>query len=226
MWTEGAGHDLSPEIILLPDEPLQQPPRLRPGEASAPLVLLHGSGGDEHYLVSLAEELAPGSPILGLRGIVAIDGGLAFFHRFRDRTIDEADITARTPVLANYIETTLAGHSVTRTPIAIGFSNGAIMVAALLLTRPSLLAGAIPFRPLSPFGHDMLTRLDGTPILVVDGRMDSRRSPGDGFRLAGQHLPTRKQGHQHGTREVPVRNDTTRLVRSPLPENGRDGLGG
>jgi phospholipase/carboxylesterase len=72
---------------------------------------------------------------------VAIDGGFAFFHRFSDRTIDEGDITARTPVLADFIKTTLASYSVTRAPIAIGFSNGAIMVAALLLTRPSLLAG-------------------------------------------------------------------------------------
>ena len=99
----------------------------------APLVLLHGSGGDENDLVPLAEELAPGPPILGVRATVAIDGGFAFFHRFPDRTIDEGDITARTSVLADYIETALASHSVTRAPVAIGSSNGAIMAAALLL---------------------------------------------------------------------------------------------
>jgi len=47
--------------------------------AKSPLVLLHGSGGDEHDLMPLAEELAPGSPILGVRGTIAIDGGCAFF---------------------------------------------------------------------------------------------------------------------------------------------------
>src|ERR1700733_6099366 len=95
--------------------------------ARPPLVLLHGSGGGEHDLVPLAEELAPGSPILGLRGTVDIDGGYAFFHRFPDRSIDEADIGARIPVLADFIQATLANRGIARAPVAVGFSNGAIM---------------------------------------------------------------------------------------------------
>jgi phospholipase/carboxylesterase len=157
-----------------------------PGAATVgpPLVLLHGSGGGERDLVPLAEELAPGSPILSLRGTVAIDGGYAFFHRFPDRSIDEADIGARSPVLADFIQATIASRGLARAPVAIGFSNGAIMAAALLLMRPGLLAGAILFRPLSPFAHDPPTRLDSTPVLIIDGEKDSRRSPGDGLRLA------------------------------------------
>jgi len=149
-----------------------------------PLVLLHGSGGDEQELVPLAADIAPGSPILGTRGTVPIDGGFAFFHRFEDRTIDEGDITGRVSVLTDFIEAASTRYSVTKTPIAIGFSNGAIMAAALLLTRPGLLAGAILFRPLSPFRDDLPTRQDGARVLIIDGERDSRRSPGDGARLA------------------------------------------
>jgi hypothetical protein len=58
------------------------------------------------------------------------------------------------------------------------------MAAALLVTRPGLLAGAILLRPLSPFRGDLPTRLDGVPVLIIDGEKDSRRSPGDGARLA------------------------------------------
>jgi phospholipase/carboxylesterase len=57
------------------------------------------------------------------------------------------------------------------------------MPPALLLIRPSLLAGAILFRPLPPFTHDPPTRLDGKPVLIIDGNKDSRRSTGDGARL-------------------------------------------
>ena len=110
--------------------------------AKAPLILLHGSGGYEHDLVPLAQELASGSLTVGVRGTVAIDDGYAFFHRFPDRTIDEADITARIPVLADFIEAASAHYNFTRAPIAVGFSNGAIMAAALLLTFPGLFAGA------------------------------------------------------------------------------------
>jgi phospholipase/carboxylesterase len=149
-------------------------------------VLLHGSGGNEHDLVPVAEELAPGSPILGVRGTVAIDGGFAFFHRMPDRSIDEADITARTPVLAEFIQDTTASHGLTVAPIAIGFSNGAIMAASLLLIRPWLLAGAILFRPLSPFSDAPPNRLNGVRVLIIDGEKDDRRSPGDGARLAAR----------------------------------------
>jgi predicted esterase len=47
-----------------------------------------------------------------------------------------------------------------------------------------LLAAAVFFRPLSPFAHDLPTRLDGTPVLILDGEKDRRRAPGDGRRLA------------------------------------------
>jgi phospholipase/carboxylesterase len=139
---------------------------------------LHGSGGDEHELVPLAGDLAPGSPVLAVRGGIPFDDGYAFFHRFPDRSIDEADITSRAPILADFIEGARTRYSLTRAPIAIGFSNGAIMAAALLLTRPGLLAGAVLFRPLSPFRADLPTRLDGTPVLTIDCDKDARRSPG------------------------------------------------
>ena len=152
--------------------------------SKAPLVLLHGSGGGEGDLMALGEELAPGAARLGIRGTVEIDGGYAFFRRFPDRRVDEADIAARVPVLAEFIGGCCAGYGVSGRPVAIGFSNGAIMAAALLLMRPGLLAGAVLFRPLSPFSHDLPQRLDGTPVLILDGAKDKRRSPGDGLRLA------------------------------------------
>jgi phospholipase/carboxylesterase len=150
----------------------------------ATLVLLHGSGGNEFDLMPLASELAPDAARLGIRGTVPIEEGYAFFHRFPDRRVDEADIEAKAPVLAEFIETSCARYNLARRPMAIGFSNGAIMAAALLLAHPGLLAGAILFRPLSPFTHDVPRRLDSTPVLIIDGEKDSRRSAGDGLRLA------------------------------------------
>lgn len=149
-----------------------------------PLVLLHGSDGSETDLVPLADELAPDAARLGIRGTVATDGGHAFFRRFPDRRVDEADVAARVPVLAEFIEKCCADYALAEGPIAIGFSNGAIMAAALLMTHPDLFAGAILFRPLSPFADDLPYRLDGTPVLIVDGASDSRRSSGDGRRLS------------------------------------------
>ena len=102
-------------------------------QAKPPVVLLHGSGGNERDLLPLAEELSPGAPILAVRGAVPFDDGYAFFHRFPDRSVDEADIATRAQALADFILAAITRDSFTRAPIAIGFYNGAIMAAALLL---------------------------------------------------------------------------------------------
>jgi phospholipase/carboxylesterase len=153
-----------------------------PGTASSkpPVVLLHGSGGNEHELLPLAADVAPESPALGVRGTVEIDGGFAFFHRNPDRSIDELDLGARIPMLREF----MTSANLSKPPVAIGFSNGAIMVAALLLTHPTLFTAAVLFRPLSPFLEDPPTHVEGVPVLIIDGEKDRRRSPGDGARLA------------------------------------------
>lgn len=150
---------------------------------SAPLVLLHGSGGNEYDLIPLVSSLAPKAAKLGIRGTLALEGRYAFFHRLPDRRVKEADIEARAPVLVEAINAACAHHHVVK-PLAVGFSNGAIMAAVLFLAHPGTLAGAILFRPLSPFTRDLPHRIDRTSVLILDGENDSRRSPGDGLRLA------------------------------------------
>jgi phospholipase/carboxylesterase len=151
-----------------------------------PLVLLHGSGGTERDLLPLARAIAPGAALVALRGPVATEGGFAFFRRFPDRRIDEADVSVRVGALAESIAGSCGQGGHAARPLAIGFSNGAIMTAALLMTHPALLSGAILFRPLAPFGTPPRVRLDGVPVLVVDGEADDRRSPGDGLLVARQ----------------------------------------
>jgi phospholipase/carboxylesterase len=196
-----------------------------------PIVLLHGSGGDEHELIPLAAELAPGSPTLGLRGTVEIDGGFAFFHRRPDRSIDEADLDARIPALRDFIAAAGEQHRFAKPPIGVGFSNGSIMVAALLLKHPELLSAAVLFRPLSPFLQDRSTRIDGVPVLIIDGEKDSRRSPGDGARLAerlsragakvSHHvLPV---GHSITELDKPIARDWIIALPGRAPPNHPDG---
>jgi hypothetical protein len=86
-----------------------------------PLVLLHGSGGDEDELVPLAADLAPGSPILAVRGGMAFDGGFAFFHRLADRSIDEADIASRAVILADFIRAASTQNRFARAPIRLAW---------------------------------------------------------------------------------------------------------
>jgi phospholipase/carboxylesterase len=149
-----------------------------------PLLLLHGSGRTEQDMLPVATELSPTSMAVAVRGAVPWEGGFAFFRRFDDRSIDEGSVTAQARALAAFLAQISANHRFVRPPIAVGFSNGAIMAAALIMLYPHLLSGAVLFRPLSPFAADPPVSIPGTPVLITDGSDDDRRSPGDGSLLA------------------------------------------
>ncbi|WP_447925521.1 alpha/beta hydrolase [Georgenia muralis] len=182
--------------------------------AAPPLVLLHGSDGNETDLLPLADELIPGATKVGLRGAVVMNRGYGFFRRFPDRRIDESDLLNRLPGLAAHIHETCAAHNLAQQPVAVGFSNGAIMAAALAITHPELLRAAVLLRPQTPFSDDTWGGLNGLPVLILDGVHDERRSPGDGRHLA-QRL--RQAGAQVTHHELPVGHaitaDDRRLAR-------------
>ncbi len=151
-----------------------------------PLILLHGSGQDEGDMAPLAAGLSPQSTAIAVRGAIPWDDGYAFFRRFADRSIDEQSILTQVPILAVFLVDVCKRHSLRERPVLVGYSNGAIMAAALISIYPDLAAGAVLLRPLSPFATPACTRLPGTPVLIIDGSMDDRRMPDDGCRLAEQ----------------------------------------
>lgn len=65
------------------------------------LLLLHGTGGTENDLVGLAEMIAPGAGILGVRGNVSENGMPRFFRRLAEGVFDEEDLIARTAELGS-----------------------------------------------------------------------------------------------------------------------------
>jgi phospholipase/carboxylesterase len=154
--------------------------------ARPPLILFHGSGQNEADIAPLAARLSPEATAIAVRGAIPWETGYAFFRRFADRSIDEDSILEQAPVLAEFLTKVGASHNLRERPVLVGFSNGAIMAAALVSLYPDLAAGAVLFRPLSPFATPPGARLPGTPVLIIDGSKDNRRTPDDGRRLAEQ----------------------------------------
>ena len=122
-------------------------PAAEPG--SPPLLLLHGTGGDEDDLMPLGRALAPGTALLSPRGKVLEAGMPRFFRRLAEGVFDEDDVRRRADELADFITEARAAYSL-EAPIAVGFSNGANIAAALLLLRPEALAGAALLRAMTP----------------------------------------------------------------------------
>jgi phospholipase/carboxylesterase len=147
--------------------------RLIPGREAArpPLLLLHGTGGDEHDLVPLAQRIASGRTILSPRGRVDEQGLTRFFRRSPDGVWDLDDFTARTAELARFVQRAGTAYQLGK-PIALGYSNGGNIAWSLLLKEPSLLAGAIILRAMLPFDPRPLPDLRGIPVLLIAGRYD------------------------------------------------------
>jgi phospholipase/carboxylesterase len=149
--------------------------RFRPGTRTGitPLLLLHGTGGNEDDLLSLGERLAPGAPLLSPRGKVLENGMPRFFRRLAEGVFDLEDLRYRAQELADFVTAARKAYDLGDTPpIAVGYSNGANVAAALLLLHPGTLSGALLLRPMVPLIPELLPDLEGVPVLIAAGRND------------------------------------------------------
>lgn len=80
--------------------------RFEPGTqpASRPLLILHGTGGNEADLLPLGKMISPGAPLLSPRGKVLEHGMPRFFRRLAEGVFDEEDVRARAHELADFVE--------------------------------------------------------------------------------------------------------------------------
>jgi len=155
--------------------PLAYHHRFEPGTDSAapPLLLLHGTGGDENDLLPVGRKLSPGSALLSPRGDVLEHGQPRFFRRFAEGVFDLADVEKRTHALADFVAAAAQryGFAPDRL-IALGFSNGANIAASLLLLRPETLAGAVLLRPMVVLEPAKVPDLSGKAVLISSGNAD------------------------------------------------------
>ncbi|MBX9929965.1 MAG: alpha/beta hydrolase [Methylobacterium sp.] len=147
--------------------------RFDPGtdRSRPPLLLLHGTGGDETALIGLGREIAPGAALLSPRGAVLERGMPRFFRRLAEGVFDEADLLRRAGDLARFVTEARSTYGLTA-PIAVGFSNGANIAAATLMLHPGTFMGAVLIRAMAPLGETPDVDLSGLPILMLSGSAD------------------------------------------------------
>jgi predicted esterase len=148
------------------------------------LLMLHGTGGDEHDLLPLGRRIAPRAALLSPRGQVLERGMPRFFRRIAEGVFDLDDLRARTHGLADWIDEAAKQYGIDRARlIAAGFSNGANIAGSLLLLRPEALAGAVLLSPMVPFEPEQPPLVAGKPVLIVYGRRDPIAPPASARRL-------------------------------------------
>ncbi|WP_119270528.1 VOC family protein [Taklimakanibacter deserti] len=179
--------------------------RLKRAEKSdgATLILFHGTGGHEADLLPLGREIAPQADLLGFRGRSSEEGSLRWFRRYGMDRFDQADIARETGAFAATLPQALSRYGLDPSRVtALGYSNGANFVAALMLLHPGLLARAILLRPMLVLETPPTPDLSDTGILTIAGRSDpyGQYAPPlvDHFRRCGSRITAETIAAGHG----------------------------
>ena len=155
--------------------------------AGPPLLLLYGTGGNEHDLLPLRDHLSPGAAVLSVRGTVLENGMPRFFRRIREGVFDEDDLRRRADDLAVFVVAASAAYRIAEgSLIAVGFSNGANIASAMLLRRPDLLAGAVLLAAMVPYAEPPAADLGGRLVIISNGDRDPMIAAGATQQLASQ----------------------------------------
>ena len=199
-----------------------------PGASDRTLLLLHGTGGNEHDLIPLGRELDPNASLLSPRGKILENGMPRFFRRLAEGVFDLEDLKKRTNELADFVAAAVWQYRLAADRVvAVGYSNGANIVTSMLLLRPEILRTAILFRTMVPLVPDNLPDLSSVRVWIGAGDQDPIIPASETQRLAtlfrrgGADVTIRFAHATHG-----LTNDEVKMARLWLEELKSSGAPG
>ena len=160
-----------------------------------PLLLLHGTGGDENDLLPLGRDVSPGSALLSPRGKVLENGMPRFFRRLAEGVFDE---DGRAPPRERACRLRRRGA---RGLWARGADRGRLLERRQHRRRAA--ACCVPRRSPAPRCCGPWCRcrpaaaadLAGKPVLILSGAVDPIVPADNAARLAAQLARRRRRGH-------------------------------
>ncbi len=146
--------------------------RLKAGAPGKPIFFtFHGTGGDENQFFDFATRLLPDATIVSPRGDVSEYGAARFFRRTGEGVYDMADLARATEKMATYVSALAAEYGASQV-LGLGFSNGANILANVLIEHGDLFDAAVLMHPLIPFQPQDNARLEGKRVLITAGERD------------------------------------------------------
>ena len=199
-----------------------------PGISDRTLLLLHGTGGNEHDLIPLGRGLDPNAALLSPRGKILENGMPRFFRRLAEGVFDVEDLKQRTNELADFVAAAVRQYRLAADRVvAVGYSNGANIVTSMLLLRPEILRAAILFRTMVPLVPDNLPDLSSVRVWIGAGDQDPIIPASETQRLAtlfrrgGADVTIRFAHATHGLTNAEVK--MARLWLEELKSSGAPG---
>ncbi|HWU64309.1 MAG TPA: alpha/beta hydrolase [Ensifer sp.] len=144
----------------------------KPPAPGAPLIFaFHGTGGNELQFNELIEQIRPDAGIVAPRGDVSEYGALRFFRRTGEGVYDMDDLKLRTERMAAFVAAQKEAH-LGHPVYALGYSNGANILASVMFQHPDLFDKAALLHPLIPWEPEANEGLKDKQILITAGERD------------------------------------------------------
>ncbi len=132
------------------------------------LIMLHGTGGNEREVLELGRLIDPAAALLAPRGNVLEGPMPRFFRRLREGVFDMDDVVRRSLDLSDWLTLAIAHYVIDPArAVFIGYSNGANILASMMLLRPGPIRHALLLRAMMPLDAPSLARIDPAPSLVA-----------------------------------------------------------
>ncbi|MEO7221607.1 MAG: alpha/beta hydrolase, partial [Devosia sp.] len=132
MTIQATGNYHFAEVVAAPGSPL--------------LLLFHGTGGNENDLIDLGRQLMPEAHLIAPRGDVSEGGALRFFRRTGEGVYDMADFARATAKMTQFVAQQ-AERLEPSSVAALGYSNGANILASVLFDAPGRIDRAVLMHP-------------------------------------------------------------------------------
>lgn len=227
------GSDPAATLVRLPQFTLPGEPRLtrrdlpfvhrfyHPQETNdRTFVLLHGSGGNETDMLPFGNQIDPQATLLGVRGRSTEEGLPRWFRRLTMTTFDQQDIRSEAEAFVAFLEGAREGYGLDLGKVVfVGYSNGANLLAAVMLLHPGVIRNAVLMRAMAALEVPPIPDLSGTNILMLTGKDDpyGKHAPAlkRTFAESGANLKALDVDTHHG-----IGDDDIEAIRRWLAENG------
>ena len=142
------------------------------GQQDAALVFtFHGTGGTADQFHDLATQLIPDAHVISPEGDVLETGMQRFFRRTGEGVYDMDDLAQRTDKMAAFVTDHVARTGAKRV-VGLGYSNGANILAAVMLAKGAIFTDAVLMHPLIPWSPADNPDLAGQRLLITAGKQD------------------------------------------------------
>jgi phospholipase/carboxylesterase len=146
--------------------------RARAGAPGAPILFVfHGTGGDENQFFDFGSRLLPEATIISPLGDVSEHGAPRFFRRTGEGVYDLADLARATAKMRDFVAASQEKYG-SSDVLGLGFSNGANILANVMIEQPGLFGAGVLMHPLIPFQPKPREGGAQARVLITAGERD------------------------------------------------------